>query len=64
MCGGGATIHFNIAGRPPKGPEEYTLAGYRAVTPGYFETMGIPLKRGRTLEARDRQGAPARGGDQ
>ena len=58
MSGGGATIHFNIAGRPPKGPEDYTLAGYRAVTPGYFETMGIPLKRGRILEARDRQGAP------
>ena len=59
MSGGGATIHFNIAGRPPKGPEDYTLAGYRAVTPGYFETMGIPLMRGRALEARDRQGAPA-----
>ena len=40
MSGGGATIHFNIAGRPPKGPDEYKLAGYRAVTPGYFETMG------------------------
>jgi putative ABC transport system permease protein len=58
MLGGGATIHFNIAGRPPKGPEEYRLAGYRAVTPGYFETMRIPLRRGRTLDERDRQGAP------
>ena len=58
MAGGGATIHFNIAGRPPKGPEEYTLAGYRAVTPGYFETLAIPLQRGRTLTERDRQGAP------
>jgi putative ABC transport system permease protein len=58
MSGGGATIHFNIAGRPLKGPEDYSLAGYRAVTAGYFETMGIPLKRGRALEARDRQGAP------
>ena len=58
MSGAGATIHFNIAGRPPKGPEEYRLAGYRAITPGYFETLRIPLKKGRTLEARDRAGAP------
>jgi predicted permease len=29
-----------------------------AVTPGYFETIGIPLRRGRLLEARDVAGAP------
>jgi putative ABC transport system permease protein len=58
MSGGGATIHFNIAGKPPKGPEEYRLAGYRAVTPGYFETLAIPLRSGRTFTERDRQGAP------
>ena len=58
MSGAGATIHFNIAGKPPNGPEEYRLAGYRAVTPGYFEVMRIPIVRGRALEQRDRQGAP------
>jgi putative ABC transport system permease protein len=58
MSGAGATIHFNIAGRPPKGPEEYRLAGYRAVTPQYFEVMRMPMLRGRALEDRDRQGAP------
>jgi putative ABC transport system permease protein len=58
MSGGGATIHFNIAGRPPKGPEEYRLAGYRAVTPGYFETLQIPLLKGRAFDDRDRQGSP------
>jgi putative ABC transport system permease protein len=30
-----------------------------AVTPGYFETIGIPLRRGRLLDARDSDGAPA-----
>jgi putative ABC transport system permease protein len=57
MAGAGATITFNIAGRPPKGPEEYRTAGYRAVTPGYFETLGIPLRKGRTFTDRDRAGA-------
>ena len=58
MSGGGATIHFNIKGRPPAGPDQYTMAGYRAVTGQYFQTLGIPLKRGRLLDARDRQAAP------
>jgi putative ABC transport system permease protein len=58
MTGGGATIHFNIKGRPPAGPDQYTMAGYRAVSGQYFETLGIPLKRGRLLDARDREGAP------
>lgn len=29
-----------------------------AVTPGYFQTMGIPLRRGRYLDKNDRAGAP------
>ena len=58
MSGGGPTIHFNIKGRPPAGPAQYTMAGYRAVSAKYFETLAIPLKEGRLLDARDRQGSP------
>jgi putative ABC transport system permease protein len=58
MSGGGATIHFNIKGRPPAGPEQYTMAGYRVVSGNYFQTLGIPLKQGRLLNERDREGAP------
>ena len=58
MAGAGATIHFNRAALPPKGPEDYVMAGYRAVTPEYLSVLGVPLKRGRLIEARDRAGAP------
>ena len=58
MTGGGPTIHFNVKGRPPAGPEQYTMAGYRAVSASYFRTMGIALRQGRLLDDRDRQGSP------
>ncbi len=58
MAGAGATIHFNRAAFPPKGPEDYVMAGYRAVTPDYLQALGVPLKRGRLIEPRDRAGAP------
>jgi putative ABC transport system permease protein len=59
FSGNGSTIHFNIAGRPPKGPEEYILTGYRAVSEGYFRALGIPLVAGRGFTARDRERSPA-----
>jgi putative ABC transport system permease protein len=59
VSGGGSVIHFNIEGRPPKSASDFTAAGYRAVTPGYFETLGVPLLRGRLLTAADTEKAPA-----
>jgi putative ABC transport system permease protein len=58
MAGAGATIHFNRAAYPPKGPGDYVMAGFRAVTPEYLPALGVPLLRGRMLSERDRQGAP------
>jgi putative ABC transport system permease protein len=58
MAGAGATIHFNRAAYPPKGPDDYVMAGYRAATPEYLNTLGVPLRRGRMLSERDREGSP------
>jgi putative ABC transport system permease protein len=35
------------------------IVEHRVVTPGFFETLRIPLLRGRRIEAADRAGAPA-----
>ena len=56
MSGPGTSILFNVKGRPPASPDRYALAGFRAVSGRYFETIGVPLRRGRLLGGRDRQG--------
>ncbi|HEX5215947.1 MAG TPA: ABC transporter permease [Vicinamibacterales bacterium] len=57
MAGSGPRIHFNRAYLPPRGPDDYVMAGFRAVSADYLATMGVPLRRGRFLTAADRQGA-------
>jgi putative ABC transport system permease protein len=59
VSGGGSIIHFNITGHPPKTPHDYVAAGYRAVTPNYLETLGVPLLQGRLLTPADNEKAPA-----
>jgi putative ABC transport system permease protein len=47
---------IKIEGRPYV-PEDNPNADYQAVTPGYFEAMGLKLIRGRFLTAADREDA-------
>jgi putative ABC transport system permease protein len=49
---------FNIEGRPPFPDGEEPGGDMRAVTPGYFRAMGIPLKEGRGFTADDGIGKP------
>ena len=48
-----------VEGAPEPAPGEAARAAYRVTTPGYFDALGIPLRRGRDFDARDREGAPA-----
>jgi putative ABC transport system permease protein len=53
LSGVGAGTGLKILGEPPAKPGEELGATIRTVLPGYFRTMGIPLKRGRDFNAAD-----------
>ena len=42
----------------PGQPVQERLAEFRIVTPAYFETMAIQVRRGRVFDGRDRSGSP------
>jgi predicted permease len=42
----------------PQGPSSPQMASLRYVTPGFFATMGIPLRQGRDVRDADTQDAP------
>jgi putative ABC transport system permease protein len=48
---------FDIAGRPTA-PSDRAVSAARIVTPGYFKTMGIAVRKGRDFDARDKSDSP------
>ena len=55
MAGAGATIHFNRAAYPPRGPDDYVMAGFRAAT--RVPRRSVSRSGGRLLTESDREGA-------
>jgi putative ABC transport system permease protein len=53
FSGPGFGTWVNIEGHPPAKPGEEILALIRTVMPGYFRTLGIPLKQGRVFTESD-----------
>jgi len=49
---------FVIEGRPPLPVGTYNIAMHRPVSVGYFETIGIPLLRGRSFTSADTAESP------
>jgi len=54
----GGHYSFSIEGSPVEVAANLPTAVYRTVSPEYFETMGIPLFRGRGFTEQDREGTP------
>jgi predicted permease len=55
---GSGSISFSILGHPAPSPGNRPSGGFNEVSPSYFRTMKIPLKKGRYLEESDTQNAP------
>jgi hypothetical protein len=49
---------FAVEGQSPSEAERNPLLNFETVSPDHFRTRGIPLKRGRPFDARDREGRP------
>jgi putative ABC transport system permease protein len=53
MDGNATVMEVHVEGAPPAGADHPPSAQWRLVSPGYFRTMGIPMRGGRDLNESD-----------
>jgi putative ABC transport system permease protein len=58
LSGSSLVLTFEITGRPPLPPSQQPAMQVRVATPDYFQTIGIPLKKGRYFSDEDRANTP------
>ncbi|HEX9632276.1 MAG TPA: ABC transporter permease [Gemmatimonadales bacterium] len=58
LASGLGDLNIQIEGRVVAEGEVSPRADWQAVTPGYFDAMGLVVRRGRAIDERDRTGAP------
>jgi putative ABC transport system permease protein len=58
LSGSSLVLTFEVAGRPPVPPAQQPAMQVRIATPTYFQTIGIPLKKGRFFSDEDRANTP------
>jgi putative ABC transport system permease protein len=58
LSGRGGLINFAVVGSPPPPENVNREIGIASVTPGYFDAIGAPLRRGRDVALQDHNEAP------
>jgi putative ABC transport system permease protein len=58
LSGADNSWNFEIEGRPPNPPGVNDVMNYRPVSADFFNTLGIPIQRGRSFQGADNEDAP------
>ncbi|HEV7377153.1 MAG TPA: ABC transporter permease [Pyrinomonadaceae bacterium] len=59
LGGNSEAYTFDIGGRPPFPPGQQPISDRRVISPGYFQAMSIPMRKGRAFEDQDKTNAPS-----